>query len=452
MRGSAVLALVLLALFAVSAHSLNLLSDDLHDGAHLSRSLTCDSEAALSPELHWENAPANTEAFTLVFYDEDFTHWMVNLPKDVTSLPRGASLAVPSSVLVKSPFVAPCPPSGEKHAYVFEVFALAQHEELPEETAAALQILRSRALASDTLTGYYGESFTVARGLRDIAATINVPLTSLTIPEQNITAINDSVILTTLVQTLNATVPFTRVTATVALTILSQNGCFTLGFVGKNGTSSICGSAADVNKPSLRFEAVFSGVTGFQAVITAKPNSGSGLRFSGTVSFVYTAETITDRVSAPLGTTFTPTEFTATSKRLFDVPYPAVIPDVPAGKVLKQALSVQVDAGASADTFTLCVLGGFGPYVEDLTKATCIKLGSSAIIPFSTVYTRATTPQQPWFLIFAKAAGTKRGTQAATAAVTVNQQLTVENAGPNNTVACENWTIINLSFADMILK
>lgn len=451
MRGSAVLALVLLALFAVSAHSLNLFSDDLHDGAYLSRSLTCDSEAAMSPELHWENAPANTEAFTLVFYDEDFTHWMVNLPKDVTSLPRGASLAAPSSVLVKSPFVAPCPPSGEKHAYVFEVFALAHHEELPEETAAALQILRSRALASDTLTGYYGES-PVSRGLRDTAAVINVGLTSLTIPEQSITSINDSVVLTTQVQTLNATIPYTRVTATVALTVVSQNGCFTLGFVGKSGTASICASAADVNKPSLRFEAVFNGVTGFQAVITGKPLSGSGLKFSGTVSFVLTPETITDRVSAPLGTTFTPAEFTATTKRLFDVPYPAVIPDVPAGKVLKQALSVQVDAGASADTFTLCVLGGFGPYTEDLTKATCIKLGSSAIIPFSTVYTRTTTPLQPWFLIYAKAAGTKRGTQAATAAVTVNQQLTVENAGPNNTVACENWTIINLSFADMILK
>jgi len=335
---------------------------------------------------------------------------------------------------------------------VFEVFALAHHEELPEETAAALQILRSRALASGTLTGYYGETMALSRGLRDTSALINILLPGLTIPEQNITSLNDSVVITTPVQSINATFPYTRVAVTVAATVISQNGCFTLGFVGKNGTTTVCASAADLSKPSIRFEAVFSGVTGAQAVLTVKPSSGSGLRFSGTFTFTLTPESITDRVSAPLGTTFTPAEFTATSKRLFDVPYPASVPDVPSGKVLKQALSVQVDAGASADTFTLCVLGGFGPYVEDLSKATCVKLGSSAIIPFSAVYARGTTPQQPWFLVFAKAAGTKRDTQAATAAVTVNQQLTVENAGPNNTVACENWTLINLSFADMILK
>jgi Raf kinase inhibitor-like YbhB/YbcL family protein len=84
----------------------------------------------ISPELHWEGAPPETQSFALVMDDPDargFVHWVVwNIPPEATSLPEdslpeGVSLGVTG--FGEPGYGGPCPPSGAHH-YSFRLYAL----------------------------------------------------------------------------------------------------------------------------------------------------------------------------------------------------------------------------------------------------------------------------------------------------------------------------------------
>nr|WP_254262408.1 YbhB/YbcL family Raf kinase inhibitor-like protein [Marinobacterium weihaiense] len=129
----------------------------------------------LSPQLSWSDAPEGTRAFALFAHDPDaptgsgWWHWQViNIPADVTSLPRGAgdparSLMPPASVQLNNDFGTTgfggaCTPIGRgEHRYRFTVHALSKPLELPDNASAAMvgYLVNAHSLESSTIEALY---------------------------------------------------------------------------------------------------------------------------------------------------------------------------------------------------------------------------------------------------------------------------------------------------------
>lgn len=114
---------------------------------------TCEGKN-ISPPLQWDNAPANTQSFVIIYYDPDapdpkapkmtYYHWLLfNIPAQTTALPEDVGNALP--VGTKSGensshmqgYKGPCPPIG-RHRYFFEVYAL-DIKELKDEKGLDLK-------------------------------------------------------------------------------------------------------------------------------------------------------------------------------------------------------------------------------------------------------------------------------------------------------------------------
>ena len=121
--------------------SFTVTSTDIFDGAvtdtrHVHASAGGDN---LSPQLTWTGFPAGTRSFAITCFDPDaptqsgWWHWqVVNIPADVTSLPRGASPhGLPAGAVefgtdygVPGYQGASPPPGDHEHRYYFAVHAL----------------------------------------------------------------------------------------------------------------------------------------------------------------------------------------------------------------------------------------------------------------------------------------------------------------------------------------
>ena len=128
----------------------------------------------VSPSLAWSGAPKGTKSFAVSMYDPDaptgsgwWHWWVVNIPADVTSLPKGAGggTGLPAGAMQgKTDFGAnayggPCPPPGKPHRYVITVFALGVDKLDVDQNASSAAIgfnANAHALAKATLTGLYG--------------------------------------------------------------------------------------------------------------------------------------------------------------------------------------------------------------------------------------------------------------------------------------------------------
>jgi Raf kinase inhibitor-like YbhB/YbcL family protein len=107
------------------------------DGAAIPVEYSCSGQSK-SPPLNWSDLPAGTASLALILEDPDaplknFTHWVIfNLPADTSGLqeavPRDGTLA-DGAVQGKNGgggigYIAPCPPKGPAHHYVFNLYAL----------------------------------------------------------------------------------------------------------------------------------------------------------------------------------------------------------------------------------------------------------------------------------------------------------------------------------------
>lgn len=161
------------------ADTFQLTSTDLFQGqpmskAHEFQGFGCNG-GNLSPQLSWSGAPKETQAFAIVAYDPDaptgsgWWHWqMVNIPKNVNSLPTGAgdpqkNKAPAGSISTKNDYGIPgfggaCPPNGHgPHRYQFTVHALSKKLEIPEGASGALTgyMVRANSIASSTIEVTY---------------------------------------------------------------------------------------------------------------------------------------------------------------------------------------------------------------------------------------------------------------------------------------------------------
>ncbi|HEX6197299.1 MAG TPA: YbhB/YbcL family Raf kinase inhibitor-like protein [Jiangellaceae bacterium] len=136
------------------------------DGETVPQQYTCDG-ADVSPPLEVSGVPSEASELALIMEDPDapggtFVHWVLwGIGASVTSLPEGG---VPdgavhgSTDFGRNEYGGPCPPPGEPHRYIFNVYALSGTPDV--EPGASADDLRaafeSLVLAEGSLIGLYG--------------------------------------------------------------------------------------------------------------------------------------------------------------------------------------------------------------------------------------------------------------------------------------------------------
>jgi len=178
-KGLIVLLPSLLCWNVALAGSFTLSSTDIEHGefmksAHEFQGFGCVGDN-MSPQLSWSGAPEGTAAFAITVYDPDaptgsgWWHWqLVNIPKNVTSLPAGAgdlskNLTPKGSLHISNDygfagFGGACPPPGHgAHRYQFTIHALSKKLELPENASGALTgyMINGHSLGSSTIEALY---------------------------------------------------------------------------------------------------------------------------------------------------------------------------------------------------------------------------------------------------------------------------------------------------------
>lgn len=141
-------------------------SNDFDKGGKIPIQFTCNGA---SPELHWKNAPEGTESFAITMEDLDFqngfNHWILfNISANDRAVPLGGTGPNKPSGSTEGTndvgslgYFGPCPPSGETHRYVFNLYALNKRLILNDNTRIDqfLSKIENNILAVVVLRGEY---------------------------------------------------------------------------------------------------------------------------------------------------------------------------------------------------------------------------------------------------------------------------------------------------------
>jgi len=150
--------------------SFTITSTAFADGTAIPVKYTCDGQS-ISPTLNWADLPAGTASLALILEDRDapvknFTHWVIfNLAPDTSGLqeavPRDGTLA-DGAVQGKNGgggigYIAPCPPKGPEHHYVFNLYALDKSLDLAAGATKdeVRQAMEGHVLGQAILVGIY---------------------------------------------------------------------------------------------------------------------------------------------------------------------------------------------------------------------------------------------------------------------------------------------------------
>jgi Raf kinase inhibitor-like YbhB/YbcL family protein len=168
----AVVALVLTGCATTS--SFTLASNSFAAGATMPDStvlngLDCHG-ANVSPELHWNGAPAATKSFVIICDDyearggDGFIHWAAyDIPATATQLPENAGATLPKQAyndFLQRRYDGPCPPEGPPHKYRFTLYAI----DLPsiDDAGTPMTWRKLRFIIHDHIVGQ--ASLTALRG------------------------------------------------------------------------------------------------------------------------------------------------------------------------------------------------------------------------------------------------------------------------------------------------
>src|SRR6266704_5735014 len=117
--------------------SLQITSAAFSAGETIPKKFTCDGPD-VSPQLKWNDPPANTQGFALIMDDPDapagtWVHWVLyDLAANARELPEGVAKQEQLSSgarqgrndFGKIGYGGPCPPPGKPHRYFFKLYAL----------------------------------------------------------------------------------------------------------------------------------------------------------------------------------------------------------------------------------------------------------------------------------------------------------------------------------------
>jgi len=136
----------------------------------ISKKFTCDGPD-VSPQLKWNDPPANTQAFALIMDDPDapagtWVHWVLyDLPPNTRELPEAVAKQEQLSSgarqgrndFGKIGYGGPCPPPGKPHRYFFKLYALDAKLGLKADATKAdvERAMKGHILAQAELVGRY---------------------------------------------------------------------------------------------------------------------------------------------------------------------------------------------------------------------------------------------------------------------------------------------------------
>ncbi|HEX6555657.1 MAG TPA: YbhB/YbcL family Raf kinase inhibitor-like protein [Ktedonobacteraceae bacterium] len=124
----------------------------------------CNGED-IAPTLTWKNVPAQSSSFALVMNDVDaavaggFHHWIVyNIPATARMLQGNAPYTQGTNSLNIRTYFGPCPPAtGEKHHYIFTLYALStdhlQQDGLTYD--GLIQAINGHVVGATTIVGTF---------------------------------------------------------------------------------------------------------------------------------------------------------------------------------------------------------------------------------------------------------------------------------------------------------